>query len=96
MLSLSILVALLIAGAPITSLRSRRQVDQLRGLISTMAWQLETSNEYIAAIFEGYKSLVKHFRKYGFMKKVFETTREFETAVRAAFSMVPSDQLDDF
>ena len=61
-----------------------------------MAWQLETSNEYIAAIFEGYKSLVKHFRKYGFMKKVFETTREFETAVRAAFSMVPDQQLDDF
>ena len=97
-LSLSvILVALLIAGALIYERsRSRRQVDQLRGLISTMAWQLETSNEYIAAIFEGYKSLVKHFRKYGFMKKVFETTREFETAVRAAFSMVPSDQLDDF
>ena len=98
LLSLSvILVALLIAGALIYERsRSRRQVDQLRGLISTMAWQLETSNEYIAAIFEGYKSLVKHFRKYGFMKKVFETTREFETAVRAAFSMVPSDQLDDF
>jgi hypothetical protein len=97
-LSLSvILVALLIAGALIYERsRSRRQVDQLRGLISTMAWQLETSNEYIAAIFEGYKNLVRHFRKYGFMKKVFETTREFETAVRAAFSMVPDQQLDDF
>ena len=35
--------------------------------------QLEASNEYIAAIFDCYKSLVKHFRKYGFMKKVYET-----------------------
>ena len=30
------------------------------------------------------------------MKKVYETTREFETAVRAAFSMVPNEQLDGF
>ena len=58
--------------------------------------QLEASNEYIAAIFDCYKSLVKHFKKYGFMKKVYETAREFEAAVRAAFNMVPVDQLDDF
>ena len=30
------------------------------------------------------------------MKKVYETTREFESAVRTAFNMVPSDQLDLF
>jgi hypothetical protein len=40
--------------------------------------------------------LVTFFRKHGFMKKVYETTREFENAVRMAFSMVPSDQLDGF
>ena len=48
------------------------------------------------AIFDCYKSLVKHFKKYGFMKKVYETAREFEAAVRSAFNMVPADQLDDF
>ena len=53
-------------------------------------------SEYIAAIFDCYKSLVKHFKRYGFMKKVYETTREFETAVRSAFSMVPTEQLDAF
>jgi len=58
--------------------------------------QLEASNEYIAAIFDCYKSLVKHFKKYGFMKKVYETAREFESAVRQAFNMVPADQLDNF
>ena len=30
------------------------------------------------------------------MKKVYETAREFEAAVRTAFNMVPADQLDDF
>ena len=30
------------------------------------------------------------------MKKVYETTREFENAVRSAFNMVPSEQLDGF
>ena len=30
------------------------------------------------------------------MKKVYETTREFEAAVRNAFNMVPSQQLDAF
>ena len=30
------------------------------------------------------------------MKKVYETTREFEWAVRRAFYMVPAEQLDGF
>ena len=30
------------------------------------------------------------------MKKVYETTREFEAAVRKAFDMVPREQLDAF
>ena len=30
------------------------------------------------------------------MKKVYETTREFEMAVRQGFTMVPSDQIDAF
>ena len=42
--------------------------------------QLEASNEFIAAIFDCYKNLVST-RKYGFMKKVYETTRESEAAV---------------
>ena len=58
--------------------------------------QLQAANEYIAIIFDCYKQLVKHFRRHGFMKKVYETTREFESAVRGAFHMVPADQLDAF
>ena len=92
-----ILMSLLIAGAIYYQrVQERRQVQALRGILTDAMMQLEASNEYIAAIFDCYKSLVKHFKKYGFMKKVYETAREFEAAVRAAFNMVPVDQLDDF
>ena len=92
-----LLMALLIAGAIYYQrVQQQRQVQALRGILTDAMMQLEASNEYIAAIFDCYKSLVKHFRKYGFMKKVYETAREFEAAVRTAFNMVPVDQLDNF
>ena len=75
---------------------ARRQVEALRGILTDTMLQLQAANEYIAIIFDCYKQLVKHFRRHGFMKKVYETTREFESAVRGAFHMVPADQLDDF
>ena len=74
----------------------RKRIDLLRGILTDAMMELKVANEYIAVIFNCYKDLVTFFRKYGFMKKVYETTREFENAVRMAFSMVPSDQLDGF
>jgi hypothetical protein len=92
-----VLMSLLIAGAIYYQrAQARRQVQALKGILTDAMMQLEASNEFIAIIFDCYKNLVKHFKRYGFMKKVYETTREFETAVRSAFSMVPSEQLDDF
>jgi hypothetical protein len=92
-----LLMALLIGGALYYQRsQARRQVQALKGILTDAMLQLEASNEFIAAIFDCYKNLVRHFRKYGFMKKVYETTREFEAAVRAAFSMVPSEQLNGF
>ena len=75
---------------------ARRQVEALRGILTDTMLQLQAANEYIAIIFDCYKQLVKHFRRHGFMKKVYETTREFESAVRGAFHMVPAGQLDAF
>jgi hypothetical protein len=92
-----VLMALLVASALYyRRAMSRKQVQSLRGILTDTMMQLEASNEYIKIIFDCYKNLVKHFRKYGFMKKVYETTREFEAAVRAAFNMVPPQQLDGF
>jgi hypothetical protein len=92
-----LLMALLIGGLIYYQrAQERRQVQALKGILTDTMMQLEASNEYIAAIFDCYKSLVKHFKRYGFMKKVYETTREFESAVRAAFNMVPGEQLSAF
>ena len=92
-----LLMALVIGGALYYQrAQARRQVQALKGILTDTMLQLEASNEFIAAIFDCYKNLVRHFRKYGFMKKVYETTREFEAAVRTAFNMVPSEQLDGF
>jgi hypothetical protein len=97
-MALAILLMALFIGGILYYQRSqaRRQVQALRGILTDTMLQLEASNEFIAAIFDCYKNLVRHFRKYGFMKKVYETTREFEAAVRSAFEMVPSEQLDAF
>ncbi len=74
----------------------RRRVEILRGILTDSLMALQARNEYIQVIFNCYKDLVRFFRQNGFMKKVYETTREFEWAVRKAFYMVPADQLDDF
>ena len=97
-MALGVLLMALLIGGLIYYQRAqeRRQVQALKGILTDTMMQLEASNEYIAAIFDCYKSLVKHFKRYGFMKKVYETTREFESAVRAAFNMVPAEQLGGF
>ena len=92
-----VLLSALIAGVMYYQrVVARRQVEALRGILTDTMLQLQAANEYIAIIFDCYKQLVKHFRRHGFMKKVYETTREFESAVRGAFHMVPADQLDNF
>ena len=97
-----IAIIIVILGASIAGVMyyqrvvARRQVEALRGILTDTMLQLKAANEYIAIIFDCYKQLVKHFRRHGFMKKVYETTREFESAVRGAFHMIPTDQLDAF
>jgi hypothetical protein len=92
-----LLVAALLVGIILyRRMQDRKRVEILRGILTDTMAQLRASNEYIAVIFNCYKDLVHHFRSYGFMKKVYETTREFELAVRGAFYMVPSEQLNQF
>ena len=95
-LSLILVVALVLGALYYQNQIARKQVDHLRGLIHGTGYALEIGNEYIATIFNCYKDLVKHFKKHGYMKKVYDTTREFEHAVRASFHMIPADQLDAF
>ncbi len=52
---------------------------------------------FIETIFNCYKDLVKFFRQRGAMKKVYETTREFEYAVNQMLGgIAPPEALSEF
>ncbi len=93
---IAFLFACIIGAVMYKRYSERRRIEILRGILTDSLMALQARNEYIQVIFNCYKDLVRFFRQHGFMKKVYETTREFEWAVRKAFYMVPSDQLDDF
>lgn len=92
----SILVLAIIGAVAYRRYLERRRVEVLRGILTDTMLQLRAANEYIQVIFNCYNELVRFFRKHGFLKKVYETTREFEDAVRRAFYMVPAAELDRF
>ena len=57
---------------------------------------LKASNDYIQTIFNCYKDLVRFFRTRGAMKKVYETTREFEDAITSMLGGVaPPEDLNE-
>ncbi len=87
---------LILAAVMYRRYAERRRVELLRGILTDAMMQLRAANEFIQVIFNCYNELVRFFRKHGFLKKVYETTREFEQAVRRAFHMVPAAQLDQF
>jgi hypothetical protein len=93
---IAFLFAAIIGAVMYKRYSERRRVEILRGILTDSLLALQARNEYIQVIFNCYKDLVRFFRQHGFMKKVYETTREFEWALRRAFYMVPADQLDDF
>ena len=77
--------------------RERRKVEVLRGILTDALMSLKASNNYIEAIFSCYKDLIKYFRMKGAMKKVFETTREFEDVINNMLGgVVPPGELDMF
>jgi len=58
---------------------------------------LKASNNYIEAIFDCYKNLIKFFRSKGAMKKVFETTREFEDVISNMLAgVIPPEEMNIF
>jgi len=93
---IAFLFAAIIGAVMYKRYSERRRIEILRGILTDSLLALQARNEYIQVIFNCYKDLVRFFRQHGFMKKVYETTREFEWAVRSAFYMVPTDQLDGF
>ena len=68
------------------SLRKRRQVamDELAGIFSYTAELLAAGDEIREAIFNCYESLCNILMRHGFLRRDFETVREFEMAIRKA------------
>ena len=86
---------LLIGAIMYRNYNERRRIEIIRGILTDSLMSLKASNDYIATIFDCYKDLVRFFRSKGAMKKVYETTREFEDAVNTMLGgITPPEDLD--
>ncbi len=96
-LGIALAFAALIGAIMYRNYVERRRIEILRGILTDSLMSLKASNEYIATIFNCYKELVRFFRGRGAMKKVYETTREFEDAVNSMLSgIAPPEDLNTF
>ena len=94
---ISLSSVILVGAVMYNSYRERRKIQVLRGILTDALLSLKASNNYIEAIFSCYKDLIKYFRMRGAMKKVFETTREFEDVINNMLGgVVPPEELDMF
>ncbi|MEC8874412.1 MAG: hypothetical protein VX502_03365, partial [Candidatus Thermoplasmatota archaeon] len=88
---------LLVSAIMYQNYRERRKIEILRGILTDSLMSLKASNDYIETIFKCYKDLIKYFRSRGAMKKVFETTREFEDVINNMLGgVIPPEELDLF
>ena len=81
-----VLIAILLAAGAAVLIRRRRQatIDQLAGVFSYTAELLAAGDEVREAIFNCYESLCQILMSRGFLRRDFETVREFEIAIRNA------------
>ncbi len=94
---ISLSTVALVGAMMYNNYRERRKVEVLRGILTDALMSLKASNNYIEAIFSCYKDLIKYFRMKGAMKKVFETTREFEDVINNMLGgIVPPEEIDSF
>ena len=86
-LVIALLVAAGLATAMVSLLVSRRKasaIKELAGIFSQTAEMLSAGDEFRKAIFECYQNLCNVLTKRGFLRRNFETVREFEMAIRKA------------
>ena len=76
----------IIAGAYVVSIRRKRaeQIKQFADIFSYTAELLAAGDSIRESIFNCYESLCLELMKQGFLRRDFETVREFEMAVRKA------------
>ena len=86
MTALAILLIIGLAAAGVIVLRRRKQaaIDELAGVFSYTAELLAAGDEVREAIFNCYEGLCQILMSRGFLRRDFETVREFELAIRNA------------
>ena len=77
-------LALLIGVAMLMRRRKQAAIDELAGVFSYTAELLAAGDEVREAIFNCYESLCQILMRRGFLRRDFETVREFELAIRNA------------
>ena len=96
-LLIAVSFALFIGAIMYRNYAERRRIEIIRGILTDSLMSLKASNDYIQTIFNCYKDLVRFFRSRGAMKKVYETTREFEDAINSMLGGIASpEDLDEF
>ena len=95
-LGVALAFASLIGAIMYRNYAERRRIEIIRGILTDSLMSLKASNDYIQTIFNCYKDLVRFFRTRGAMKKVYETTREFEDAITSMLGGVaPPEDLNE-
>ena len=83
-----ILILVIIAGLVSSGLYYQRRrnatIDELAGIFSYTAELLAAGDEFREAIYNCYESLCQILMQRGFLRRDFETVREFEIAIRSA------------
>ena len=77
-------LALLAGAAMLMRRRKQAAIDELAGVFSYTAELLAAGDEVREAIFNCYESLCQILMRRGFLRRDFETVREFELAIRNA------------
>jgi len=96
-IAISASIASLVGAVMYQNYRERRKIEIIRGILTDSLMALKASNNYIEAIFDCYKNLIKYFRSKGTMKKVFETTREFEDVISKMIAgVIPPEEMNVF
>jgi hypothetical protein len=90
------LLVLALAGAGVVLYR-RRQADELMQeaaeIFAYTAELLAAGDSIREAIFTCYQSLCSTFQEHGFLRRDFETVREFEMAIRQAMPQISDEAL---
>jgi len=84
-LAASLVAAIAIAlGIVIVNRRKKAAIKELAGIFNQTAEMLASGDEFRKAIFECYERLCSVLMRRGFLRRNFETVREFEVAIRDA------------